>query len=59
MNQNTDADKLSVVVAEFVMGGWIAFRLEGGGVVVCYRKKIHKEEGEMRKRGRRESIARS
>jgi len=50
---------LSVVVAEFVMGGWIAFRLEGGGVVVCYRKKIHKEEGEMRKRGRRESIARS
>lgn len=41
-----DVDKLSVVVAEFVMGGWNVLRL-GGEVVICYRKKMYKKELEM------------
>jgi hypothetical protein len=36
-----DDDKLSVVVVEFVVGGWIILRLEGWLFVV---EKIHKEE---------------
>jgi hypothetical protein len=53
LNQNTDADKLSIVVAAFVVGGSIhVLRFWGGGVVVCCREKC-KEEEEMREGERR------
>jgi hypothetical protein len=30
LNQNTDADKLSVLVVGFVVGGWIVLRMGEG-----------------------------
>ena len=39
LNQNMDADKLSVVVARFVVGGWIMWRLGGEGRLFVQKKK--------------------
>jgi len=43
LNQDTNAEKLSVVVAEFVVEGWIVLRLEGGGDCLL-QKKMHKQK---------------
>jgi len=44
-----DADKSSIVVTEFVVGGWIVLKLKGvGRVAVCCIKKMHKEEKEVK-----------
>ena len=45
MNQNKDADKQSVGVVEFVVGGWFVIKLEGGVVFV-----VEKNEGNKKKK---------
>jgi hypothetical protein len=46
LNQDTNTEKLSVVVAEFVMGGWIVLRLKGGDDCLLQKKYIKKNKGE-------------
>jgi hypothetical protein len=55
LNLNTDADKLSVVMTEFIVKSWIVLRLEMERVIVCCKKKyiIKKEKWE---KGREKKI---
>jgi hypothetical protein len=43
MNQNTNVDQLRVVVAKFVMEGWIMLRLGGRGWLFVIEKKCIKK----------------
>jgi hypothetical protein len=40
LNQNTDAEKLSVMVAEKVVEVWVMLRLRRGGVTILWQRKI-------------------
>jgi hypothetical protein len=45
LNQNTDADKLSIVVAAFVVGGSIhVLRFWGGGWLFVVEKNVRKKK---------------